>query len=770
MKKIFKTITKYRLSSSLTLLSLVVAFLGVIVLTLYVSYERSFDNFHKNKNDIYLMSFDVDMGSSLPVPMEELIRTNVPEIERSVIMREWWENGFYRADQTRKDAVFLSAMTASKDFFTLFNFPLLSGDAQTVLSKPNTVVLSETMAKNVFGTTDVVGKPLLASDVELTVSGVMKDMPKNTSFKSDAFVSLIPENMNDWSEWSFSIFYQLKNGVTKSIVENKAAKIDRIAEIITQLNQRTKRDDLKVELIPLSKIHYGSRGYMFPTMNEKVLNILTILIIVLLVMGIVNFVNFSTSQAPLRAKSLSIQQIMGEEKWRARLQITGEAVVLSLLALGVAFLLHRMVFQHLENTFRITGLSFKGRELFYLIFILLAVVFGVIAAFYPSRYITSSPISQAVKGKMFFSGKGKKVRGVLITLQFVFAIALIATSLTIEKQLRFWNNFDIGIDKENVLYMSTGTLQNSHQAFAEELMKNTDIKNYCYSQFIPGSVGMGWGRKVDGQEIQLMAWPVDDRFIDFFGIEMAEGRAFQKGEADINNFILNEKAVQQFGWEKPLEKKFPGFDFIGDIVGVSKNFNFASLKEEVQPMLFWRTETRKNNILLKVQGGNIVQTRKYIEETAKKFDPDGTFNVRFLDDFLEKQYSQEERMARFIEFVALWTILLALTGLLGLIIFISRDRIKEIGIRKVNGATVLEVVRMLNKNVLIWLGIAFVVATPLAYYAMSRWLENFAYKTTLSWWVFALSGLMVLLVALVTVSWQSWHAARKNPVEALKYE
>jgi len=771
MKQLFKTIFKYRLSSILTLVSLVVAFLGIIVLTLYVSYERSFDGFHKNKNDIYLMSFKYDMGSSLPVPMEELIRHEVPEIERSVVMREWWNNEFYRTDQTPRDAIRKKAMHASADFFTMFDFPLITGDAKTVLSVPNSVVLSETMAQNIFGTADVVGKQLLASGSELTVSGVMKDMPKNTSFNCEAVVPLVIEENQDWSEWSFSIFFQLKKGADKAVVEKKIAGIERISEILTRIAESFSSEAVAVDLMPLSKIHYGSRSYMFAFINKTVLNVLSVLILVLLVMGAVNFINFSTSQAPLRAKSLSVQQILGATKGSARLQIIGEAVILSLTALGLSFIIHSLVFQHLENLFQITGLSFKGRELLYAGFVLFAILFGVIAAFYPSRYITSPPISQAVKGKMLFSGKGKNFRNVLITVQFVFTIALIAASLTIEKQLHFWNNFDIGIDKENVLYLQTSNvLRNSHQAFADELMKNTEIKNYCYSQFLPGRVGMGWGRKVDGKQIQMQAWPIDDRFIDFFGIEMQEGRAFRQGKADVDNFILNEKAVQQFGWEKPLEKRFEGLGAEGEVTGVCKNFNFASLKGEITPMVFWRTDDRKFNILIKTRGGNFTQIRKYIEETARRFDPEGTFEVHFLDEALEQLYNKETRMARFIEFVSLWTILLALTGLLGLIVFISRDKVKEIGIRKVNGASVFEVVRMLNKNVLIWLGIAFIIATPVAYYAMSRWLENFAYKTTLSWWIFAVAGLASLFVALLTVSWQSLRAASRNPVEALKYE
>lgn len=774
IKQLFRTILKYRLSSALTLMSLIVAFLGIIILFLYVSFERSFDSFHKNRDDIYLLSFNYDTGSSLPIPMAQLIKEEVPEIEKSMVMWTWFHNRLYTPDQTQQDAINAKVMTATEDFFTMFNFPLISGDANTVLSESNMIVLSETMARNIFGTTDVIGKPLMASGLSLTVSGVMKDMPENTSFKSDALVSmgtispLIFSTLNDWNEWSFSIFIQLQEGIDKTIVEDKIENISQITEISKSIQQRYAEDSGTINLVPLNKLHYESRSYMFPSINESVLNILSMLIVILMIMGAVNFINFSTSQAPLRAKSISIQQILGEKKWKAQSQILGEAVILSLIALVISFFIHNLTYQRLENIFQITGLSFKGRESYYILFIMFAILFGIVAAVYPSRYITSAPIAQALKGRMFFSGKGENFRNILITSQFIFTIALIAASLTIEKQLHFWNNFDIGIDKENVLYLPTNAaLQKNHQSLADELMKNPDITNYCYTQFIPGEVGMGWGREVYGQQIQIQAWPVDDRFIDFFGIQMIEGRKFRRGEADINNFILNEKAVQQFGWDNPLERKFPGFNFEGDIVGISKNFNFASLQREITPMLFWLTDTRKNYILIKSQGGNYTQIREYIESTAKKFAPASTFHVQFLDDALEQHYSKETRMARFIEAVSLWAILLALTGLLGLIIFISRDRIKEIGIRKVNGASVLEVMYMLNKSVILWLGIAFVVAVPAVYWILNRWLENFAYKTELSWWIFAVAGIASFIVAILTVSWQSWRAATKNPVEAI---
>lgn len=785
LKHLFKTIVKYRLSSALTVLSLVVSFLGIIILSLYVSYQHSFDNFHKNSENIYRFSFslgnNINAGNLPAEQLRLLIKEKIPELEQSISLTSWGFNRYYKPEETMKDAIYGRSFAVGEDFFKMFDFPLLQGNKNEVLSKPYTLVISQSFANKMYGTSkNVVGKSLMVGRKEAyTISGIMEDIPDNSSFRSDVLVSfesfMQPDNdwraAQTWQEWSFSLFMTLKNNANKDKVIAELSKIDKINEILENLAERSAVEKAQVKLIPLDKLRFTQGGYTFASVNEKVLDILLMLIIVLIIMGAVNFINFSTSQAPLRAKSLSVQQILGESKTKARLQIVGESVILSLIALFIALTIHQHSYLYLQDMFRIDGLALENRSMFYLWFTLCAVLFGVIAGLYPSKYITSSPIAQAVKGKMFFSGKGKRFRNVLITTQFVFTIALIASAVTIEKQLNFWNNFDIGIDKENVLYMRTSNkIRNSYKAFADELMKNTQISNYTYSQSLPGSVGMGWGREVYGKQIQITAWPIDDRFIDFFGIKMADGRKFMQGDGDINNFILNEKAISDFAWDKPLEKKFPGFDFEGDIVGISKNFNFSSLKQDLQPMLFWRTDTRKYVLMLKVKTGNYTQLMQDIEATAKKFDPAGTFKVHFLDEALERLYSKEKRMARFIEFVALWTVLLALTGLLGLIIFISRDRIKEIGIRKVNGATIFEIVKMLNSGIILWLSIAFLIATPLAYYAMTVWLSNFAYQTELSWWIFAFSGFSTLAIALLTVSFQTWRTASRNPVESLRYE
>ncbi len=759
------------------MLSLVIAFVGVIMLSLYITYERSFDTFHTNGDNTYMFSIN-NSKFWVPALLADELKNELPEAKHTLVVSQWGDKYIYKDGEELRDAVKGSFLAVSADFLKVFDFNLLQGDKETVLAEPKSVVISQELAQTVFGNSNPVGKYVnLGYRMQYKVTGVMANMPKNSAFSSDALVSFASymqpgddwRGAQQWSEWSFHVFLQLQDGISKDSVETKIEATEMVTSWLEIMEERSAVESF-VHLVPLADLHF-TPGMFFPSVNKLVVNVLLVLAIIIAIMGIVNFINFSTSQAPLRAKSISVQQIMGEKKWRSRMQIIGESVALSFIALAIALIIHNASYIHVQNMFGISGLSLADRYIFVVWLALFALAFGVLAGLYPSRYITSAPISQAVKGKMFFSGKGKGLRHTLIIVQFVFTITLIIAAFTIEKQLNYWRNFDIGINKENVIYIhTTQKLRESHQAFADELMKNAEITDYAYTQFIPGSVGMGWGREIDGQNVHLKSWPVDDRFINFFDIEIVEGRTFMEGAGDLNSFILNQKAVEIFGWEKPLEKKFPGFGFMGNIVGIAKNFNFSSLKEDVEPMLFWRTDTRKNVLLMRINTGNYTQVRQHIVETIGKFEPDADMEPLFLDDSLNKLYNKEVKLARFIEYVALWCVLLALTGLLGLTIFITRDRIKEIGIRKVNGATTLQVIGMLNRTTIVWVAIAFVIATPIAYYAMDKWLQNFAYRTPLSWWVFALAGLLALAIALLTVSWQSWLAARRNPVEALRYE
>lgn len=779
LKRIFKSILKYKTSSVLTLLSLVISFTGIIILTLYVAFETSFDRFHTNRDSIYRLELRGE-GSWLPAKMSTVIKQHIPEVEQ--ITRLSSDKDFITTPElNEEDIKFLSNYCfVDSAFFEMFSFPLLLGDKSSVLNDPHSAVISESLSKKMFGESNPVGQTLIAENISYHITGVMNDFPKNSSFQADCILPFTIYTVekryyyfDEWSEWSFNNILVLKPGTDP---ERVVAKIEKLSEIEPQIKQEKadyKGSGTFVFLRPLTDIHYSNDGFFSGYTNPVVLNVFVLLIVVLTLMGAVNFVNFSTSQAPLRAKALSIGRVLGGRRISAMVQIAAESIILSMLAMIISILLYWSSFRLLEAMFSIQGLDLEGRFYFLLLFLLFSLLFGVLAGLYPSKYITSPPLAQTVKGNIQFTGKGKVFRNVLIITQFVFTIALISSSLFIEKQLDFWRNFDIGINKEHVVYLSTSPELRKHdKAFASELIKNKRIVDYTYAQFIPGNVAMGWGRGVEGQYISFKCWPVDDRFLDFFGIELAEGRKFAlSDQLDLEGFILNEKAVAGFGWTKPLERSINGFSGeMHPVIGVAKDFNFSSLKTEVEPMAFWRTNERKNKLMLRIAPGNYTEVVKYIQDTAHQFDPKNQFEVNFLDDALNELYAKEERMARFIEFVALWTILLSVTGLLGLVVFISRDRIKEIGIRKVNGAKVSEVMAMLNKDFIKWVAIAFVIATPIAWYAMRRWLENFAYKTELSWWIFALAGLLALGIALLTVSWQSWKAATRNPVEALRYE
>jgi len=778
LKRILAAIFKYRISSILTLISLIISFTGIIILTLYISYEKSFDQFHTNVGSIYRLELRGE-GSLLPAKMSSIIKQNIPEVKS--ITRLSNRRDFITTPELKETNTkfFTNYYFADSTFFEMFSFPLIIGDKTSVLNESHAAVISEALSHKLFGDKNPVGQNILAENITYKVTGLMKDFPKNSSIQADcilAFSVYTAEKQYNyfdlWSEWSFNNVMLLQPGSDPNVVAAKIEKLHEIGEQIKEEKLGYKGTETFIYLRSLKELHFSNDGFLSGYTNPVVLKVLILLIFILTVMGAVNFINFSTSQAPLRAKALAINRILGGKRISSIGQIIAESVFLSLFAMLLSLAIYWLSYRVIESLFDIHGLAMNGRYIFLLFFGLFALLFGVIAGLYPSKYIISPPIAQTVKGNIHFTGKGKVFRNGLITVQFIFTIVLLASAFIIEKQLNYWRSFDLGINKEHVVYLNTtNALCVHYQAFADELMKGDNISDYTYTQFVPGQVDMGWGREVDGQYIQLICWPVDDRFLDFFGIKISEGRGFPKGsQADVNTFILNKKAVEKFGWSNPLERKIDGFGFSGQVVGVAENINFSSLKEEIEPMQFWRTETRKNNLILRLKSGNYTQTIAYIKDTAKKFDPKNPIEVKFLDDTLNKLYEKEECIAHFIEFVALWCMLLSIIGLLGLFIFICRDRIKEIGIRKVNGATIAEVVSMLNRDIVQWVVIAFVIATPVAWYMMNKWLEDFAYKTELSWWIFALSGLLALGIALLTVSWQSWRAATRNPVEALRYE
>ncbi|MCG8582467.1 MAG: ABC transporter permease, partial [Bacteroidales bacterium] len=644
-KQIFKSILKYKTHTGLTLLSLLVSFSGIIILTLYISHEWSFDDFHENKDQLYRLE-TVMYANNLPARLADFVEKDIPEVEDLTVFCFDGHNAVTTPRLNEQNICISSTLiTAQNSLFRLFSFPLKEGNVNTVLTEPNTVVISESMAHKLYGDINPVGETLLYGKRPYKVEAVMYDIPENSSFRADclfSFATIIQDNsrgVDSWGEWSFNIFLKTSE---RSNYHDIAIKIDtseKLPEIFGGLKEQYP-DQTFFKLTPLSDIHYqqGNLTSNYVTINPIIIDILLFLIAVLVIMGIVNFINFSTAQAPLRAKALSISQVMGARRINSMQQLILESVLTALIAMAISFVFYNGIYRFLESSFSIDGLSLEGRPHFLVGFALFAVIYGVIAGLYPSIYITSSPVFQAVKGNAYFRGKGKGIRNSLVTLQFVFTIVLIVSAFTVEKQLNYWRNYDLGINKEHVVYLHTNDeLKDHHQTLVDQLLMTDMIDDYAYTQFAPGQVGMGWGREVDGQFIQFMVWPVDNNFIDFFDIEMADGRAFsENNKADIDNFILNQKAVEIFKWDNPLERNIEGFDKAGRVVGVAKDINFSSLKDEMKPMVFWRTEARKNVLLLRLKPGNYTQAIQRIKQTALQFDPQYLGDVKFLDEELQR--------------------------------------------------------------------------------------------------------------------------------------
>ncbi len=784
--RIFKTLIRYKVSSLMTIGSLIISYSGMIILVLYVTFEKSFDRFNTNYRSVYRIETQ-QYGSDVPAVMGVEIEKNIPSVEMLTTLTFARLSVSTHALDSTNISYSSEIGYCDNHLFDIFTLPLILGDKSHLLNGPNVAVLTETLSRKLFGKLNPVGENILLSSKEFRVSGykefrvsgVIKDFPLNSSFRPEcllSFSTLLDKDpdllSSNWSDWSYNTFIKIRDNADPKLITEEISTLPEIISSVSKVTGKEIKGKEFLRLLPLSEIHFKEENN-YNTTNPFGINILIGLIFVLAIMGAVNFINFSTSQAQVRANALAVTRVLGANSFSVKSQIVAESVVLSVIALLISLLIYFLLSLPLENIFGIKGISLGGRYYFLIYFLVFAVLFAILTAIYPSNYVTAAPIVLAIKGKYKIKNNSNYIRDGLLTIQFIFAIGLISAALVMEKQLSFWNNFDFGFKKEEIVYFYTSAEHSIHsKILADELTKNQNITGFTYSAFIPGDVNMGWAREVDGQFIDVKSWPVDGNFLDFFGLKVTQGRKFEKNtQADENSFILNEKAVSTFAWKNPLERSIPGWDSKGPVIGVVKDFNFSSLKEEIKPMMFWLTNKYSSRILLlRLKTFNMSETMNFIKKTASSIDPKNPVDVRFLDETLNKMYDKEVKTTRFVEFVAIWCVSLGIAGLLGLIVFVCKARTKEIGIRKVNGAKISEVMIILNRDILKWVAIAFVFSTPITWYVMHKWLENFAYRINLNWWTFTLAGLLTMGIALLTVSWHSWRSAKQNPVETLRYE
>jgi len=764
--------SRFKTSSILNILGLSAAFAVFSVTMIQVYYDFSYDSNFKKFDNIYFFNqkfADGGNGITMSTPLAKEMSEIFPEI-KSYCLTSFDDETVIDVpsenESIKKFSINSTKVTAG--FVDVFAPEIIAGDKHPTFTEKDKVLISDSTAHKLFGNKNPIGQTIIRhlSKIPLTVVAVYKDFPKNCSLKNGIFELLPDDEPENYSyKGYFEVFPSDMNKLTKKL--NGKQKYGEL----TWKRFHDAETKITGEFTPLSEMHFyfqkaSGSGSMATTFSLLAIGILTLII------AYINFLNFSIAMAPARVRGLNIQKILGAKPRSLRFAVAAEASVFSFISFFLALIFISLLKNSSINEYFSADLSLQNNWLLFSAIGFSSIVFGLIFGLYPAHYVTSFQPAVALSGSFSMSGKSMKLRNLLITLQFISAITLIIISAFINIQNSYMKQYSWGIQKENIVYLPYGQLKIDMKTFGEELKKDPHVLDYTASQFVPGQVGMSWGREFDGKPVWATVWPVHSNFLQFFGVKIQEGRDFQGSDSTgtKHGIIFNQQFLKVHALKNIIGKDFKGFEDDLSIVGISKNINFSSLRDSIQPMAFaLLNEIRMQWFFIKISGKDTPATIEFIKQTWNKYS-DEEFNLKFLDSTLNELYKNESNLAKLISIFGLIIIVIAIMGVYGLIVFNSRYKSREIALRKVNGASEREIMLLLNRSVLIQLTIAFVVAVPLAYYVVQHWLEQFAYKTPVYWWVFLLAGLLVFVITVITVSWQSHKAATANPVDAIKNE
>ncbi len=776
-----------------------------IIISMFVIDELSYDQYHDNANRIYRVNSDVIFGGtemSMAVssdPMGEVLKKDYPEVENYV--RFYASNG---SKLIKKGNEFINegaVAHADSTLFKVFTLPAIVGDTNTALNNPNTVVITETAANRYFGSPQLAINQFLETDDNgktlYKVTSVIEDMPRNSHFNFDFFFSManVDYGFGNYMSHNFHTYILLKEGTDyKDFNKNFKEIINKYVlpqaaqfiEISSMEDFEASGNKLEYTLMPLTDIHlHSSRGAeLSANGNIQYVYIFSAAALFILLIACINFINLTTARSSSRAKEVGIRKVLGSEKKALIGQFLTESTLIAILALFVSLL---FVWLSLGWFNGVSGKEMYMTSLLspkFLIFIIvLPFIVGGLAGTYPAFFLSSFKPIKVLKGKLSLGNKKNTLRNFLVVFQFATSIILIVGTIVIYKQLNHIQNSNLGFNKEQVVVVNNfGLSRETRQSLKNEIEQLTEVKSASFAGYLPVSSSSRSDTTFSTETVMtesngfnMQYWNIDYEYLETIGMEMKLGRNFSRDfGSDSTGIILNETAVKLAGFTNPIGKKLYTID--GDnsleaytIIGVVKNFNFASLRENVGGLCFqlgnnsWETAFRFNT----TDVSGLLAT---IENKYKAAGPGMPFNYEFLDEAFDNMYRQERRVGTVAMAFAILAIIIACLGLFGLATYIAEQRTKEIGIRKVLGASVSNIIRMLSKDFVKLVILAFVIATPIAWWFMDKWLQEFAYRIDINWGVFAVTGLVALIVALITLSFQAIRAAIANPVDSLKTE
>ncbi|MFN8348376.1 MAG: ABC transporter permease [Spirosomataceae bacterium] len=806
LKIIGRSLLKNKGYSFINIFGLAIGLSSFAFISLWIADEWSYDRFNEKSERIFRVSGKVLSDNESfehacsAVPMGPTLKADYPEVENFV---RFDPNGCV----IKKGNLMFDedgVLATEPAFFDVFSYKLTAGNPQTALKEPYTVVLTESMAKKYFANENPIGQSLHimvydpdGKGMDYRVTGIMPDPPKNAHFTFNflvSFESLIASDKATylseaaWDNNSFYTYILLKEGMNYRNFEKKLPQFyqKHLMPLVRAFGGT--KPMAEFSLMPLTDIHLKSnvRYELSPTGSRNNLSVFgTVGLFILLIAGI-NYVNLATARSVKRAKEVGIKKVVGATKNQLINQYLAEAVLLSLISLALAI----VMCQGLQPVFyQITD---KNISLFdapgLLAFLLISSIgLGVLSGIYPAFFISSYQPVAVLKGVFASSSKGIWLRKSLVVLQFTITVILMIGIVVIHSQMTFIKNKNLGYDKEALLNLKVnGEIEviQKFESFKHQLLENPSIKNITTSNSIlVGSMGNNGMTTMDktGKPIRsnIYRLKVDYDFIRTLGMKVAAGRNFSLNfPNDIptdstQNYILNEAAVKAFGWGKPedaLGKPFTMSDRNGKVIGIVSDFHFTSLQHKVEPLAMVLRDGNFSRIILKIDRTKTPETIAFIEKEWKRFFPNAYCQYDFVDKKLGEQYMAEARFSKIFFYFSVISVLIACLGLYGLTSFATEQRTKEIGIRKVLGANLSGITVLLTADFLKSVLIAVIIAGPIAYYGMDKWLQDFAYRITIEWWVFLLAGALALFIAFLTVGYQSVKAALMNPVKSLKTE
>jgi ABC-type antimicrobial peptide transport system permease subunit len=748
-----------------------------ILILLWVHDEWSYDRHFKNANDLYRVIENENPAGgdgSLMVPtpgaLSHALKEEYPEIIRSTRYIPGIPLTLKKGDEFIEETVAI----VDKDFLKMFNIEFVEGDINNALNDPHNIVLTEETAKKYFGDENAIGKTIPSRGYDVKVTGVVKSL-HNSHIKFNFLVPIdwlteLGGHINDWNE-RFHTYVELQKGTDSKIIDEKIQGF---------LTTHVKGSQSEIFLQNIKKIHLFSSGkYTYDLSGHgdiTYVRIMGLIALFILLIACINFMNLSTAQSAKRAKEIGIRKVAGANKGKLIIQFLSESLLIVFVAQIISMILVELLLPAFNNlTGKHLAVDYQSVGL-YIGLISIVLFCGLLAGSYPALYLSSLKPLNIMKGILGKNPGNTQLRRGLVIFQFSLSILLIICTLMVGKQLKYMQNKNLGYNKNNIGYFMFPTRPGDPrlESLKKELSNNPDIvgvtKGYNLVN-IEGTVnGFNWTGKKQGSDIPFYILSGDIDYAKTFQLEIKEGRFFSpEFSTDSSAVVINEKAAEIMGFKDPIGEKLTtpwGSEL--NIIGVVKDFHFKSLHYQIEPLIIQIGAS--NNFFVRMKPGNIASTVESVNRTFKSFNPGLPIDFHFLDNDFDNLYKIEQRIGKMLFYFSFISIIISCVGLIGLSSFMTERRTKEIGIRKANGAKSIEIFSLLSKEYFVLVIISFLIASPVAWYTMNKWLQNFAYRINIGWWVFALTGIIVMVITILTVGFQSFKAAGKKPVEVLRYE